>query len=148
MKRNGTIAKLLVDEFGKDSFYTISSTQGPLKVVFTNKPKQEQWLFFTPFDTWNKIKSKVSKLLHSDGICVVCLEKEESNSYMTTVDNVIRRFTTYVNICSTCCEFVCMTCFKAQNGTRCPVCRQCLLEYSHMLLNNKDDCYCSDENEH
>lgn len=145
MKRAEVVAKMLFKIYDNDLDESFLSKQG-LYLVFKNKPDQFIKADFALFDTWDKIKSKMDKLVKNDGICVVCCEPEilplqkvvifidgkKSHKYQRPVSQM----------CDTCCEFTCMSCFKgmrdtgidAKVGHKCPVCRTCLLEYKHKLI--------------
>lgn len=138
---------------GKLNHLTVESS-GLIDVVFTNKPNQQIQLQFTPHDKWNHIKTKVDKLIKSDGNCVVCYEKEKSVMKIERVPckdcncgHTERKlvFKTNVGICQSCCEYVCIDCYKKMNGTKCPVCRECLLSYKHKYKG--EECHCNDDDD-
>ena len=112
---------------------------GPvLYCVFANKPDQPIQIQFAGIDTWDKCKSKFAKLLASDGICVVCCEKEKGktklfNEPCCTSTNWVRRVVDTARFCQSCCEFVCQQCVVSMRGSRCAVCRQCVSSYIHIL---------------
>jgi len=131
-KKADVVAKLLIKTYEKDiEVLNIVIYKGDVFVetIFTNKPDQMMVLKFIPFDTWDKIKNKIKKLIDSDGLCVVCCEKK--NNQKTEIPGV-----GISDICQTCCEYQCWDCikenFKHSSGFRCMVCRQCLVAYKHL----------------
>ena len=137
-KKNIIVATLLEKTLDK-SLHTIRSLSSPssparaiLEIIFMNKPDQEVLIKFAPFDTWDKIKKKFQKLIESDGICVVCCEKEKGKKKIITrpcIDcdcghtNKSVEIDAYSHICQTCCEYVCMSCMTKCDDYTCPVCR-------------------------
>ena len=139
--KNMTVAKLLSQSYPEKTFLKLVAHPWGMDMVIRNKPDQEILLASAMFDTWNKIKSKVEKLVSSDGICVVCCETEKGKKTMvrekccdtphcknTIVKADIEGRT---GICQNCCEYLCGKCYKGQKGMKCPVCRQCLWIYTH-----------------
>jgi hypothetical protein len=118
------------------------SPPGRVKMIIHNKPDQMLLLDFIPFDTWNVIKNKVEKLVNSDGICVVCMEREKGIKKIEKRrcgNNKNREILTPSWICDSCCEFVCKKCCMAMEGNKCPVCRKCLMYYQHKMKNEECD---------
>jgi hypothetical protein len=117
-QKMSTICKLLVKTFdvihvkGAQDRYDV-------EITFRNKPTQPVRVRFLFFETWNVIKARVQKLQDSDGICIVCFEKEEGEGNS--------------NACDTCGEFLCTSCIEANFNTRgdekCPVCRTAIVKY-------------------
>jgi len=135
-KKASVVANLLIKTYEKDieTLNVITYKEEVfVEVVFTNKPDQMRVLRFIPFDTWDKIKNKIEKLIDSDGLCVVCCEKKKKNR-TTGIPGVGMS-----DICQTCCEYQCYDCIKENlkhpNGFRCMVCRQCLATYKHLVDN-------------
>jgi hypothetical protein len=141
--KNVTIAKLLSQAYPENTFLQLSVFTYGLEMVLCNKPDQKIVLNFVTFDTWNKIKSKVEKLVSSDGICVVCCEQEKGKKKMvrekccdtphckSTIVKVDIEGKT--GICQNCCEYLCRKCYGSQQGMKCPICRQCMGTYAHKL---------------
>jgi hypothetical protein len=139
--KNATVAKLLNQAYPEKTFMKLIAYPWNLEMVIRNKPEQKIVLTFAMFDTWNKIKSKVEKLVSSDGICVVCCEQEKGKKTMVrekccdtphckgTIVKVDIEGRT--GICQNCCEYLCRKCYGGQQGMKCPVCRQCMWIYAH-----------------
>jgi len=123
VKKITTICKLLISAF--DIAIIKLSEEHIAEITFVNKPNQPVRVQFLLCETWNVIKARVQKLQDSDGICVVCFEKEEET---------ISRSSCF---CQTCCEFLCMSCLekhaRAFKRTNCPVCRTYILTYHNKL---------------
>ena len=68
-------------------------------------------LSFIYLDTWNMIKSKVKKLLKTDGICIICFE--EVNGWNVPC----------------CSEIICKSCLIQIDIYKCPNCRQDISHY-------------------
>ena len=149
--KNMTVAKLLSQAYPEKTFLKLIAYPFGLEMVIHNKPDQKIVLAFTIFDTWNKIKSKVEKLVSSDGICVVCCEKEKGKKTMvrekccdtphckSTIVKVEIEGRT--GICPNCCEYLCRNCYESQQGMKCPICRQCMAIYAH----KREDVFHEDE---
>jgi hypothetical protein len=110
-------------------------SNGGIWCVFSNKPQQDVLLQFIMFDTWDKIKNKVNKLIESDGICAVCYEMEKPEKGKC------------VGICNSCCEYVCKDCVRKMDGVRCPVCRVCVVQYRHDYFQEECDCLYDDDDD-
>jgi len=100
------------------------------RVIFKNKLDQAFALTFMMKDTWVDIKRKVEKLIESDGICVVCFEKEKYR--ISPKVDYPKCDTTY---CPHCCELTCVSCIRTMKGNDCPVCRKDMEEvFNHYKL--------------
>ena len=97
------------------------------RVIFKNKPEQSFCIGFITKDTWTDIKRKMSKLIESDGICVVCFEKETYNNVRCDDKKCDCKYKEIPEIdslsCLECCEMYCFECFDRMKGVKCPVCR-------------------------
>jgi hypothetical protein len=130
------------------NFRNNEQTMGRLEVIFQNKPDQKVVLLFTGIDTWDKIKNKIQKLIDSDGICVVCCEKQKGKKKIVKrpcngcdcghTENVIE-IDGYTEICQSCCEYVCLPCLQKNGQWKCAVCRQCIHAYAHIMHNEVCD---------
>jgi len=123
VKKITTICKLLISAF--DIAIIKLSEEHIAEITFVNKPNQPVRVQFLLCETWNVIKARVQKLQDSDGICVVCFEKEENKTGGCS------------HSCDTCCEFICVPCMKenvqTRGDTNCPVCRTPIMAYSQQL---------------
>ena len=145
-KRTTAIAKLIKQIYGNKIQRMFRYTNTGAIFMQINK-HQLISLDFAFFDTWDKIKSKVEKLLKSDGICVVCMEKEKGkkanrpccNDKHCTEQTVVD---TVSYICGGCCEFLCLSCYQKMNNHKCPVCRQCIETYVHKF--KQEECKCDE----
>jgi hypothetical protein len=121
-KKLETIVKLLQATFSIKDIVVYDNYM--TEITFHNKPTQQVKVRFLLLETWNVIKARIQKLQDSDGICVVCFEKEENGEGCS--------FT-----CDTCCEFICVSCVKDNFQTRgdqnCPVCRTSLIAHLKKL---------------
>jgi hypothetical protein len=147
-KKANTVFKLLKATYG-DSIKHIAIDDDTAIVSIQFNPDQLIVLDFVLFDTWDKIKSKVQKLIDSDGICVVCMEQEKGKKKMIKCAcgcgerKVVPHFVS--RTCSSCCEFVCESCRTKMNGNKCPVCRVCIDRYMHIY--NREGCHCDDSDD-
>ena len=129
------------------SYSSEDDTQGRMEIIFTNKPDQKVSLLFVGFDTWDKIKKKIQKLIDSDGICVVGCEKQKGRKklvkqpckgcpcgHMETVLEIDGK----TDICQSCCEYICRDCVAKNHDWKCMVCRQCIIQYYHLM--DKEEC--------
>lgn len=100
------------------------------RVIFKNKPDQSFCIMFITKDTWADIKRKMNKLIESDGLCVVCFEKEihpETNPCKNKEcdckfkKDIPEKDSMY---CFDCCEMLCFNCFETIRSCYCPVCRK------------------------
>lgn len=152
-KKTMTIKNLLMKVYGNKIKYFICDKDTGMLLIQINKDQVVN-LEFAGFDTWDKIKSKVEKLLKSDGICVVCMEKEKGKKKMIKCCDDIHcssrelRIITTSYMCSGCCELLCFPCYRIMNNMKCPVCRQCLDFYSHKLKREKCDCIKPEQKEY
>ena len=78
-------------------------------------------------DTWAEIKRKMDKLIESDGVCVVCFDKEISEceegcskACKCKIKFIPAKDCLY---CLDCCELLCLKCFENMTTVKCPVCR-------------------------
>ena len=141
--KNHTVAKLLSQTYdGENTFDRLMVYETNIEIIFANKPEQSVIIFFAGFDTWNRIKSKVEKLMSSDGVCVVCCETEKGKKKTVRkhcCDDPHCRGSIGVEIvpsgvCQSCCEYLCRTCYLSmQGGMKCPVCRECFWSYTHKI---------------
>jgi hypothetical protein len=152
VKRAEVVAKMIFKLYDNDLEESFLYKEG-LYLTFKNKPEQVIEANFALFDTWDKIKSKMDKLVKSDGICVVCCEPEIRPLQKVVIKENGKKSYRYkrpsVRMCDSCCEFTCMSCFTSMlengvgnKGHKCPVCRTCLLEYKHKLDGNKECKWC------
>ena len=153
MKRAEVVAKMIFKIYDDDLTNSFLAQDG-LYLTFTNKPDQRIKADFALFDTWDKIKTKMDKLVKNDGICVVCCEPEilplEKNLIIRNGKKSYRYERPISRMCDTCCEFTCVACFRGARDTgidnkkahKCPVCRTCLLTYKNKLDGNKECKWC------
>lgn len=121
LKKMRIVSDLVCKVYGKDidEYALHKSMSGDIRprVIFTNKPDQSFCVAFIIKDNWVDIKRKMSKLVESDGICVVCFEKETKK--------FVEEFPTHdSNFCFNCCEVLCETCFDKLSTDACVVCRK------------------------
>jgi len=148
LQKTRIVGDLLMRTYGDHitSLYISSMKRetGRLEVIFKNKPDQKVPLQFAGIDTWDKIKNKIQKLIDSDGICVVCCEKQKGKKKIVKrpcigcncghMENAIE-IDGQTEVCQSCCEYVCLSCIQKNDQWRCAVCRQCVLAYSHIMSN-------------
>jgi hypothetical protein len=122
IKKITTICKLLETTFSIKNIVVYDNYI--CEITFHNKPTQTIKVYFLLLETWNVLKARFQKLQDSDGICVVCFEKEENKEG-------------YSYTCNTCCEFICVSCvtdnLNTRNEQNCPVCRTSLIAHLKKL---------------
>jgi len=147
IRKSHIVGDLLAKTYGKhfsaiQSYTNDDETKGWLEVIFTNKPGQKVKLLFIGIDTWDKIKNKVQKLIDSDGICVVCCEKEKGKKKLVKRPcegcdcghtETVLEIEGHTHICYSCCEYICKDCVHKNKDWKCMVCRQCINKYYHIM---------------
>ena len=127
-KKMITIGRLLLKEFKGHGIQEVSGAISDIATpptLFMRVNEMDFSLGFVRYETWDKIKTKVAKLLKCDGVCCVCFEKKDTF------------------FCQTCCEVTCEECriiLCDKDDLKCPCCRQCL--YCPIYKEKQEKCLC------